>query len=82
MGGWVGWGRPGGRGLSSMAFVNFFYAAAAVPQDVPLAVPKKTRLYVEQTQREREQAGPMHRAFQRDLLKMRLEAARAYVKVG
>ena len=26
-------------------------------QDVPLAVPKKTKLYVEQTQREREQAG-------------------------
>lgn len=50
-------------------------------QDVPLDVPKKTRLYVEQTQREREQAVDMHRVFQRDLLKMRLATARAYVKV-
>jgi Bardet-Biedl syndrome 1 protein len=30
-------------------------------QDVPLDVPKKTRLYVEQTQREREHAVDMHR---------------------
>lgn len=50
-------------------------------QDVPLAVPKKTRLYVEQTARERDQAVAMHRTFQRDLVKARLEAARAYVKV-
>ncbi len=44
-------------------------------------VPKKTRLYVEQTQREREQASDMHRAFQRDLARMRLTTARAYVKI-
>lgn len=50
-------------------------------QDVPLQVPKKTRLYVEQTQREREHAVDMHRTFQRDLCKLRLSAARAYVKV-
>ena len=50
-------------------------------QDVPLAVPKKTKLYVEQTQREREQAVDMHRIFQRDLCKLRLSTARAYVKV-
>ncbi|PNH05290.1 Bardet-Biedl syndrome 1 protein [Tetrabaena socialis] len=50
-------------------------------QDIPLAVPKKTRLYVEQTQREREQAADMHRTFQRDLAKLRLTTARAYVKV-
>lgn len=49
-------------------------------QDIPLPVPKKTKLYVEQTQREREQAPAMHRAFQRDLCKLRLETARAYVK--
>eukprot|EP00878_Enallax_costatus_P007416 GHUV01007766.1.p1 GENE.GHUV01007766.1~~GHUV01007766.1.p1 ORF type:complete len:464 (+),score=128.94 GHUV01007766.1:2271-3662(+) len=30
-------------------------------QDIPLDVPKKTRLYVEQTQRERQQAVDMHR---------------------
>lgn len=44
-------------------------------------VPKKTRLYVEQSQREREQAADMHRIFQRDLAKLRLTTARAYVKV-
>jgi Bardet-Biedl syndrome 1 protein len=50
-------------------------------QDVPLNVPKKTKLYVEQTQREREQAVDMHRIFQRDLCKLRLSTARAYVRV-
>lgn len=50
-------------------------------QEVPLAIPKKTKLYVEQTQREREQATEMHRVFQRDLCKLRLSTARAYVKV-
>lgn len=50
-------------------------------QDIPLQVPKKTRLYVEQTQREREQAVEMHRIFQRDLCKLRLTTARAYVKI-
>lgn len=50
-------------------------------QDVPLSIPKKTKLYVEQTQREREQATDMHRAFQRDLCKLRLSTARMYVKM-
>ncbi|CAM9559362.1 unnamed protein product, partial [Sphacelaria rigidula] len=42
-------------------------------------VPKKTKLYVEQTQREKDQSGDIHRAFQQDLCKLRLTAARAYV---
>ena len=50
-------------------------------QDIPLNVPKKTKLYVEQTQREREHAIDMHRVFQRDLCKLRLTAARSYVKI-
>ena len=50
-------------------------------QDIPLRVPKKTKLYVEQTQREREGCVDMHRIFQRDLCRMRLSTARAYVKV-
>ena len=50
-------------------------------QDVPLSIPKKTKLYVEQTQRERDQATEMHRIFQRDLCKLRLSTARAYVKI-
>lgn len=49
-------------------------------QDIPLPVPKKTKLYVEQTQREREKAADIHRGFQRDLCKLRLTTARAYVK--
>ena len=36
-------------------------------QDIPIAVPKKTKLYVEQTQREREHAPEIHRIFQKDL---------------
>ena len=48
---------------------------------MPLSIPKKTKLYVEQTQREREQATDMHRVFQRDLCKLRLSTARAYVKI-
>lgn len=43
-------------------------------------VPKKTKLYVEQTQRAKLQAGEIHRAFQKDLCLLRLTAARAYVK--
>lgn len=50
-------------------------------QDIPLDVPKKTKLYVEQTSREREQATDMHRTFQRDLCKLRLSTARAYVNL-
>ena len=49
-------------------------------QDIPLPVPKKTKLYVEQTQRERDNAAEIHRAFQRDLCRLRLDTARAYVK--
>lgn len=56
-------------------------AKAPAEQDVALDVPKKTRLYVEQQQRELEMAGEMHRAFQSDLCHLRLEAARAYVKL-
>lgn len=50
-------------------------------QDIPLNVPKKTKLFVQQTQREVEQAVEMHQVFQRDLCKLRLATARAYVKV-
>ena len=46
-----------------------------------LELPKKSRLYVEQTAREREEAPDMHRAFQRDLCRLRLTTAKAYVKV-
>lgn len=50
-------------------------------QEIPLQVPKKTKLYVEQAQRERDQAVNMHRTFQRDLCKLRLTTARTFVKL-
>lgn len=50
-------------------------------QDIPIRVPKRTTLYVEQTKRERDFCIDMHRTFQRDLCKLRLQTARAYVKI-
>ena len=47
----------------------------------PLPIARKTRLFAEQVEREREQAPEMHRVFQRDLCKLRLDTAKAYVKV-
>ncbi|XP_077358811.1 BBSome complex member BBS1 [Festucalex cinctus] len=49
-------------------------------QSVRLNVPKKTKLYVDQTLREREGATAMHRAFHMDLLRLRLAAAAAYAR--
>lgn len=67
------------RRLADVDSMNF-NAGPPPEQDIPLPVPKKTKLYVEQTQREREKAPEIHRAFQRDLCKLRLTTARAYVK--
>ena len=50
-------------------------------QDIPLKVPKRTNLYVEQTDREKQFGVDMHRVFQRDLCRLRLNTARAYVKM-
>ncbi|KAL3873186.1 hypothetical protein ACJMK2_036333 [Sinanodonta woodiana] len=49
-------------------------------QNVKLNIPKKTKLFVDQTMRERENAVAMHRTFQRDLYLLRLRAAREYAK--
>ncbi|XP_044034129.1 Bardet-Biedl syndrome 1 protein [Siniperca chuatsi] len=49
-------------------------------QSIRLNVPKKTKLYVDQTMRERENGLAMHRAFQMDLSRLRLASAKAYVK--
>eukprot|EP00039_Didymoeca_costata_P006192 m.88180 g.88180 ORF g.88180 m.88180 type:complete len:598 (-) comp13150_c0_seq1:62-1855(-) len=43
-------------------------------------VPDKTQLYLDQAARERENAIPMHRGFQKDLFRLRLQTARNYVK--
>uniref|UniRef100_F7IGF3 Bardet-Biedl syndrome 1 n=1 Tax=Callithrix jacchus TaxID=9483 RepID=F7IGF3_CALJA len=49
-------------------------------QAIKLSVPRKTRLYVDQTLREREAGTAMHRAFQTDLYLLRLRAARTYLQ--
>ena len=48
-------------------------------QSVKLNIPKKTKLFVDQSLRERENGTSMHRTFQRDLCLLRLTAARSYV---
>ena len=47
----------------------------------PAPPPGALRRHVEQTTREKENAIDMHRIFQRDLCKVRLSTARAYVKL-
>ena len=49
-------------------------------QDTPLNIPKKTRLYLEQMEREKELAPAMHKLFQLGLRRLRLSTARAFVK--
>ncbi|XP_032497960.1 Bardet-Biedl syndrome 1 protein isoform X5 [Phocoena sinus] len=49
-------------------------------QAMKLNMPRKTRLYVDQTLREREAGTAMHRSFQADLYLLRLRAARAYAQ--
>ena len=49
-------------------------------QSVKLNVPKKTKLFVDQTLRERDNGVAMHRMFQHDLYLLRLTSARSYVK--
>jgi Bardet-Biedl syndrome 1 protein len=49
--------------------------------DTPLPIPKKTRLALDQGEREREAGEEMHRSLQRGLVKLRLSTAREYLKV-
>eukprot|EP00045_Choanoeca_perplexa_P009589 m.92740 g.92740 ORF g.92740 m.92740 type:complete len:586 (-) comp14960_c1_seq1:48-1805(-) len=49
-------------------------------QNIRINVPSKTQLYLDQTQRERDNAVAMHRAFQRDLYMLQLNIARSYVQ--
>lgn len=50
-------------------------------QDVPLNIPKKTRMYVEQTDRELELAPQIHRMFQNGVVRLQVAAARAYLEL-
>ncbi|XP_023347799.1 Bardet-Biedl syndrome 1 protein homolog isoform X2 [Eurytemora carolleeae] len=54
-------------------------SAPLIGQNTKLNIPKKTKLFVDQTMRERESATLMHRVFQHDLYQLRLNTARAFV---
>ncbi|XP_069683842.1 BBSome complex member BBS1 [Periplaneta americana] len=54
-------------------------AGMVPPQQIKMLVPKKTKLFMEQTLRERESAVAMHQKFQHDLFRLRLNTARACV---
>lgn len=54
------------------------FAGAPPEQNMRLNIPKKTKLYVDQTVREREHAADIYRAFQQDLMKLRLTVAQNY----
>ncbi|RZC38478.1 BBS1 and/or ACBP domain containing protein [Asbolus verrucosus] len=49
-------------------------------QSKPLPLPKRSKLFLEQSMRERQNPIDMHQNFQQDLLKLRLTAARALVQ--
>ncbi|XP_018329462.1 Bardet-Biedl syndrome 1 protein [Agrilus planipennis] len=50
-----------------------------VVENRPLPLPKRSKLFVEQVMREKQNACDIHQRFQQDLIKMRLTAARAMV---
>lgn len=47
----------------------------------PLPLPKRSKLFAEQVQRERENTITIHHTFQQDLIRLRLAAARNLVQV-
>jgi len=50
-------------------------------QDIPLDIPKKTQLYLDQTERERELAPEMHRRFQQETVNLQVTTAKAYLEL-
>lgn len=51
------------------------------PSNMSLAIPKKTKIFIEQTVRERENSTAIHNIFQSELWRMRLEAAKVTVEI-
>lgn len=49
--------------------------------NIAVAVPKKTKIFIEQTVREKENASAIHNIFQSELWRMRLEAAKVTVDI-
>ncbi|XP_015781320.1 Bardet-Biedl syndrome 1 protein-like isoform X2 [Tetranychus urticae] len=56
------------------------FGEAGSGSTMKMNIPKKTKLFIDQSVREREEAIAIHRAFQQDLYRLRLVVARAYVK--
>ncbi|XP_044260139.1 Bardet-Biedl syndrome 1 protein homolog [Tribolium madens] len=54
--------------------------AAPTLQTKPLPLPKRSKLFIEQSMRERQNPIEMHQSFQEDLVRLRLTAARALVQ--
>ncbi|XP_065155693.1 Bardet-Biedl syndrome 1 protein homolog isoform X2 [Atheta coriaria] len=65
--------------LKRTADFNLNKQDASLPlmQNKPLPLPKRSKLFLEQSARERQNAVEMHRNFQQDLIRLRLNAARA-----
>ena len=55
-------------------------SAPLASQNIKLNIPKKTKLFVDQTLRERENCTLMHRVFQHDLYQLRLNTARSPIR--
>ena len=62
--------------LSSLNYVD-----EKEKNEVPLKVPKKTPLYLDMVEREKENCSEMQNVFQTDLLRMRYKAMDTYVKM-
>jgi len=52
-----------------------------VEQDMPIELPQISKLYLEQTEREKQKALSMHRIFQGDILSLRVRVYENYAKV-
>ncbi|CAG9328763.1 unnamed protein product [Blepharisma stoltei] len=50
-------------------------------QEIPLVIPAKSKLYLEQVDREKESARQMYGGFLRDLTSLRLRTAKAYLQL-
>ncbi|EGR30984.1 hypothetical protein IMG5_120000 [Ichthyophthirius multifiliis] len=52
-----------------------------IQDEIPLSVPKKTKLFIENTLRHRENYTQIHKSFQKDIMKMRLKTAQTYLSL-
>mmetsp|Transcript_50312 Transcript_50312/g.64478 ORF Transcript_50312/g.64478 Transcript_50312/m.64478 type:complete len:483 (-) Transcript_50312:247-1695(-) len=80
----VGLGKSSGGSSSnnkgsSSSNANGGASAATVPSPAQFAVVRKSQLVMDQSAREKAQAVDMHRAFQKDLCKLRLRTAQTYL---